>query len=142
MKTFPNWRTKTVPLFVHGDGVEFQSRDSLMVWSFGSMLSLFGSLDKHFLVAVFPKSCTSKTTWDNLWKWIAWSFKALLQGTHPEVDPDGLPFRSGSQFDLAKGKPLTSTSMKGAIWSIQGDGEFFKHTQIASLEKSPAMLGV
>ena len=128
MKTFPNWRNKTVPLFVHGDGVEFQSRDSLMVWSFGSMLSLFGSLDNHFLAAVFPKSCTSSTTWDNIWKWLAWSFTALLQGKHPEVDPDGLPFRPGSQFDLAKGKPLTSTLVKGVIWSIQGDHEFFSNT--------------
>ena len=91
------------------------------------MLSLFGSLDNHFLAAVFPKSCTSSTTWDNIWKWLAWSFTALLQGKHPEVDPDGLPFRPGSQFDLAKGKPLTSTSMKGVIWSIQGDHEFFSN---------------
>ena len=29
------WRKKTIPLFVHGDGVEYQTRDSLMVWSWG-----------------------------------------------------------------------------------------------------------
>ena len=31
-------RKYTVPLFIHGDGVEFQTRDSLMVWSFGGFL--------------------------------------------------------------------------------------------------------
>ena len=44
-----DWKRKVVPLFIHGDGVEYQSRDTLMVWSFGSVLSLFSdSLMKHF----------------------------------------------------------------------------------------------
>ena len=29
----PGWKLNTVPLFVHGDAAEFQTRDSLMIWS-------------------------------------------------------------------------------------------------------------
>jgi hypothetical protein len=136
MFTMKNWRNKAVPLFAHGDGEEFQTRDSLMVWSFGCMLSLFGSLDNHLLMAAFPKSCTAPETWDNFWKWLAWSFKALLKGKRPDLDPDNLPFPPGSYFALAKGKPLTSKGLIGVIWSIQGDHDFFfQHSWFASLEQ-------
>ena len=30
-----DWKRKNVPLFVHGDGVELQSRDSLLTFSLG-----------------------------------------------------------------------------------------------------------
>ena len=32
------WKKLTIPLMVHGDAAEFQSRDSLMIWSWGSLL--------------------------------------------------------------------------------------------------------
>lgn len=43
----PDWKQNTLPLWLHGDGVEFQSRDSLMVWSFGSVLAEMQSLKSH-----------------------------------------------------------------------------------------------
>ena len=78
-------KRKVVPLFIHGDGVEYQSRDTLMVWSFGSVLSLFSdSLMKHFLMAMFPKLATSASTWPAIMKWLVWSFDALAKGYHPK----------------------------------------------------------
>ena len=44
------WGQVTIPLFTHGDGVEYESRDSLMVWSFGPLLSQEQSLDSHLLM--------------------------------------------------------------------------------------------
>ena len=44
------WEQVTIPLFTHGDGVEYESRDSLMVWSFGPLLSQEQSLDSHLLM--------------------------------------------------------------------------------------------
>ena len=80
-----DWKRKVVPLFIHGDGVEYQSRDTLMVWSFGSVLSLFSdSLMKHFLMAMFPKLATSASTWPAIMKWLVWSFDALAKGYHPK----------------------------------------------------------
>ena len=50
--------SKTIPLFIHGDGCEFQTRDSLMTWSWGSLLSQNTSLSAHLLLTAMPKSCT------------------------------------------------------------------------------------
>lgn len=127
MTSKSDWRKKTIPLFIHGDGVEFQTRDTLLVWSWGSLLSLFSSLDSHFLISVFPKSCTTASTWLPLMKWLVWSLKALLTGKHPVNDPEGNPIQEPSPFFLAKGKPLTSQGYRGAIWSIQGDHDFFSN---------------
>ena len=88
------WRTKgkvdaptrTVPLFIHGDGCEFQTRDSLMTWSWGSLLSRSPSLSSHILLTAVPKSCTLTDTWDPLDAWISWSFTALPKGMHPDRD--------------------------------------------------------
>ena len=124
----PGWKHKTVPLFVHGDGAEFQTRDSLMIWSFGSLLCGLSSLLSHFMMACFPKSCSVAATWDAIMKWLAWSFRALGEGRHPTHDPDGKPLKKGSPFYEARGQPLTNGGYRAVIWSIQGDQEFFSNT--------------
>ena len=100
------------------------TRDSLMIYSFGCVLNLFGSLDSHLLMGVFPKVATTKDTWPALWKWFSWSFQALQKGFHPSKDPDGKPLEKGSPFYPYKGKALAS-SFTAAIWTIIGDQEFF-----------------
>ncbi|CAE7490432.1 unnamed protein product [Symbiodinium sp. CCMP2592] len=123
-----DWKRKVVPLFVHGDGVEYQTRDSLMVWSFGSLLSLFSdSLMKHFLMAMFPKIATSASTWPAIMKWLVWSFDALAKGYHPQKGPENEPLTKGSVFEKLKGQPLTPGHHKGIIWSLQGDHDFFSN---------------
>ena len=106
------WGQVTIPLFTHGDGVGYEPRDSLMVWSFGPLLSQEQSLDSHLLMAAWPKSCTCKDTWPQLWKELAWSFKALAKGQHPTHDADGNPLKKGNPFWAKKGKPLAS-GLKG-----------------------------
>jgi hypothetical protein len=120
-----DWKDKTVPLFLHGDGVSFQQRDTLLAYSWGSLLSFFSSLDSHFLISLFPKSCTMESTWDPLMKWLVWSFNALQKGKHPDKDPDGNSFPAASMFEELKGEVLTPGNFRAVIWSIQGDHEFF-----------------
>ena len=130
---------KTIPLFIHGDGCEFQNRDSLMTWSWGSLLAKHPSLSAHLLIAAIPKSCTLATTWPALDAWIAWSFKALSKGWHPTEDPWGEPLTKGVMAELA-GKPLTKGHHRAIIWAIQGDQEFFfKCPKIAPLAKQVPM---
>ena len=117
---------KTIPLFIHGDGCEFQNGDSLMTWSWGSLLAKHPSLSAHLLIAAIPKSCTLATTWPALDAWIAWSFKALSKGWHPTEDPWGEPLTKGVMAELA-GKPLTKGHHRAIIWAIQGDQEFFSN---------------
>ena len=123
-----DWKQKTIPIFIHGDGVEFQERDSLMVWSWGPLLSKASSLETNMLIGAIPKSCTASGTWSPLMQILVWSFNALLMGLHPSVDNFGNAFAKKSKFDLVKGQPLTHMGYRCVIWSIQGDHEFFSNT--------------
>ena len=58
-------KSLTIPLFLHADGVEYQQRDSFLVWNWGGFLNAYSSLTSHFLIAAFPKSCTIH---DKTWK--------------------------------------------------------------------------
>ena len=122
-----DWKEKNVPLFLHGDGVELKNRDTLMCFSFGSLLSNMSSLESHWLCATFPKSATSDGTWPPIWKYLRWSFDALGKGYHPLEDPDGKPLEKGSPFFECKGQPLHPQGLKGTLWSIIGDQEFFSN---------------
>lgn len=121
------WEHVTLPLFTHGDGVEYEARDSLMVWSWGSFLTQEASLDSHLLMAAFPKSCTCKDTWAMLWKELAWSFRALAKGQHPTTDAAGNPLKKGSILFEKRGQPLAG-GMKAIVWSVQGDHEMFSNS--------------
>lgn len=120
-----DWKTRCIPIFIHADGVEFQSRDTLLAFSWGNLLSPSASLDSHFLIALFAKSCTANTTWQPMMKWLVWSLVALMKGKHPEADPDGNPLQKGTIFAKLQGLDLVPGRFKGILWSIQGDHEMF-----------------
>ena len=119
------WKAKNVPLFVHGDGVEFQSRDSLLTFSFGALGTALTSLETNLYIASFPKSSTHGETWTPIWKMLSWSFECLGKGTHPELDPDGRPLEKGSPWYEKRGQPLHPKGWKAQVWCITGDHEFF-----------------
>ena len=119
------WEAKTIQIFLHGDGVEFQTRDSLLVFSWGGLLNAKSSLETNMLLAAFPNSGTCASTWPPIWKWLRWSFEALGKGFHPTTDPDGKPLAKGSRWYEDMGKPLHPLGYKACLWSITGDHEFF-----------------
>ena len=120
------WRDHCIPLFVHGDGVEFQSRDTLLCFSWGSLLGKGNLLENHLLLAAFPKLATSAETWPPIWKILRWSFDALGKGVHPTHDHNGKPLEKGSAFYQDRGKPLyLGKGYKGILWSIIGDHDLF-----------------
>ena len=122
------WQSKTFPCFIHGDGVEFQTRDTMMCWSFGNSLYDQGSLMSHLLCAAFPKSCTTDQTWDPVWEVLKWSFEALAKGKHPMTSPDGKPLEKGSPFWEKRGQSLSPQGYRLIVWHICGDHEFFSNT--------------
>ena len=123
----PDWKEKTIPVFIHGDGVEFQERDQLMVWSWGPLLSKAASLETNMLICAIPKSCSFAGTWSPIMNLLVWSFKALLQGLHPTVDCFGNPLENGGEFTNEKGQLLTPMGYKCVLWAIEGDHDFFSN---------------
>lgn len=123
-----DWENLNIPIFVHGDGVDYANNDNLLVFSWGSLLSGLNTLLTHWLLACFPKSCGKKETWEVIWKHLLWSFEALANGKHPVTDPDGKPLEKGSPFYASKGQLLHPKGYKGVLWSVIGDMEFFANT--------------
>lgn len=113
MLSVARFASQFVPLFIHGDGVEYQDRDSLLTYSWGALLSSGSSQDSSLLLALWPKSCTIKGarnfvggTWHHILLWLAWSFDCLFNGMHPLKDPFGQTFEKGSLLEKLAGTPV------------------------------------
>ena len=99
----------TIPLWLHGDGVEFVDGRSLMALSFGSILNAGPSLDSSMLLFAFPKDCTiAATTWEHVWAHIAPSWVQLQAG----LSEQGTPIAGKYRF---------------VIWHIMGDHEWYSN---------------
>jgi len=132
MTATASWKTTYIPGYLHGDGVEFVNGDSLMVYHWGSLLNTAPSMTSCFLLAAWPKSCTTKAkpgepgTWEVLLQVICWSLQACFAGTHPDIGPFGeeLP----ADMKSLAGRPLVDGSdPRLTIWQILGDHEFFSN---------------
>ena len=120
------WKKMCIPVWLHGDGVEYAVKDSLMCWSWGPLMTNFSPLEAKFLIACFPKASTAPETWTEIMQHVCWSLNALVQGVHPMHDAFGKPLKKGSHFFEKRGQPLCS-GYKAVVWSIQGDAEFFSN---------------
>ena len=93
-----------------------------MVWSRAPLLNQKRSSQSHQLLASFPKSCSTTSTFTPIWEWLLWSFTALAQGFHPQK-----LLKKGIMAELA-GHPLHCQGYRAVIWSILGDNGFFSNT--------------
>ena len=91
----------TVPLWVHGDGVEYADGKTMMVYSWGSVLNSGPSLSSSLLLLAFPKDCAMSATWETLWSHIVPSFSKLQAG----------------KTDIVHNYRFT-------IWQVMGDQDF------------------
>ena len=135
-------KKKMVPLWLHGDGVEF-STDSLLTFSFGPTLfaPIHGHkksgegleesqhqekaypMDSSFITAAWPKSATREGTWVEIFQIMVWSFKALFEGRHPERNWKGEALPPKLQR-LAR-KPLTSEEHQFFVFNFLGDLDYY-----------------
>jgi len=120
-----------IPFLLHGDGAQFQRRDSITVVSMKSILSAADTLGSHLMLAAVPKRCrysskaSSDDTWHPIWETLCWSLRAMFEGKHPSVDEQGVPFPSNTQRGQLAGRLLNPRGLKGVIFTITGDLEYF-----------------
>lgn len=123
-----DFKQKCIALTLHSDGAEFQDRDSLNTVSIGGQLYEGQVLDKHLMIASYPKSCCvpgPQGTWAVIWLWLLWSFRALLTGVHPCRDALGNMYDP----DSPRGRLAGTSIMNGyfaVLWSVLGDMSEFQ----------------
>ena len=82
------------------------------------------SFDKCFLIASFPKSATSDSTWEELIKGMIWSLNALWEGEFPKVDQYGHKV-SGKWSNMCGETIIPNKKVRFIVWSYLGDLEYF-----------------
>lgn len=121
-----NYHQMCIPVMLHGDAAEFQDRDSLNTMSLkGVLMNQDGGQGGHLALASVPKSCTTPGTWELIWRWLAWSFQALLSGMHPAIDPFGVKWPRGSKRAALAGSNILPNGLRCVLWSFCGDLAFY-----------------
>lgn len=105
---------RTIPLFLHGDKVNYESDDSTMVWHVGSLLSQGQSLISGHMLASIPAKATvsgkDNDTWLPIWQ------EQIVPG-----------FRRCMQGRCADGSLIHPAGWKFVIWVLTGDHEHFSN---------------
>ena len=105
---------RTIPLFLHGDKVNYESDDSTMVWHVGSLLSQGQSLISGHMLASIPAKATvsgkDNDTWLPIWQ------EKIVPG-----------FRRCMQGRCADGSLIHPAGWKFVIWVLTGDHEHFSN---------------
>ena len=138
MTKIANWKTRCVPIAVHGDGVPVirVGRAGSASLEAISMQSLFAegptARVKILLYSMFENnklkdSAAGEGSMTRVWKVLAWSFKALMAGEFPRNDWRGVPFDPSTSEGMLAGTPLCSSSEKfvGVVWSVKGDLDWY-----------------
>lgn len=108
-----DYKNKMCPMLLHGDGGQFQRRDSLDVISLHSVLSKASATFKFLLLTAVPKRCVAKDptnpamdTMLAVWEVLVWNLNCAFRGVHPETDHTGKPWPEGSYRAKLAGKTL------------------------------------
>ena len=125
-----NYQRTVVPLWVHGDGVQYGEEHNLMTYTCGSVITNTSSMHVVFHLAAFVKKFTATRkhgaaadTWEEIWKILSWSFRAAYEGKHPRLDWEGKPLDRTSRFYGKADLPLHK-GYRFLVWNVLGDWEF------------------
>ena len=138
MKRYSQWRSKFIPVSLHGDEVPVQgigkiwSRSVLsMTWmsmvanGLGSKMSdiifyIWGIFEKFAI----PSSTTTVGTMETLWRVLRWSFECMYEGVWPKKDWRGLPYEKESKEGKRAGKAL-ARGYRAVLLQLYGDLDYF-----------------
>ena len=122
----PDWMTRFIPIFVHGDGTSITGigkscAKSSQIWNWGSLLCKGCTKQVVLWIwRVFKDIMTKNTTRKRFWKILWWSQTALQRGLWPSTNWDGQAWVR-ADTPLVGGDP--STCFVCHLWRLQGDLE-------------------
>jgi len=107
----------TVPIGLYGDAGAFSHNDSLMVFTWNSLLGVGSTMEKKFLMTCVKKSDLCPETYDDMLAIMSWSFNVMVTGVWPAVD--------WHDRELPPRPEFLAGRFRGCLCQIRGDWEFY-----------------
>ena len=126
VKDHPNFRSRAIPLKLHGDGVPVgkSAKRSVEVISLSSLTGYGGSTwDTKLLICAIDGGAKATGTMDEVWRIIVWSLGILMNGKWRTTDHNGVPFPAGTWRGQRAGQRLLGEYI-GAAWLISVDLDY------------------
>eukprot|EP00435_Cladocopium_sp_Y103_P022459 s3931_g5.t1 len=137
MKRIANWKSKFLPISLHGDEVPVMGVGKIWcrsVLAFTWMSMLANGLGSQMSDIVFyiwgifekfaiPSSSTRMGSMQTLWRVLKWSFQAMCLGTWPSSDWRGLPYDKSSKEGRRAGQPL-ARGYRAVLLQLCGDLDY------------------
>ena len=116
------------PLWLFGDGAEYQERDSIATVCFGGVCTEGVTLDTAIYIISWPERCAAKfrqghaqDTWHRIYTRVVYCFKTLFFGKYLDVDEFDQPWPAGSDEAARAGQWLTPNEDRFVVWNLEGD---------------------
>jgi len=123
-----NYKEKAIPIFLHGDGAQYQNNDTLTTVSFSGVLKEGDLLETNLFLCSWAKSNAAsgkESSWDTFWRWLVWDLNQLYFNQWDDTDPWGNPLPE----DVAEraGKPILHDDFFVVVWGVLGDNDYFQN---------------
>ena len=137
MKGISNWKTKFLPISLHGDEVPVMGVGKIWcrsVLAFTWMSMLANGLGSQMSDIVFyiwgifskfvaPASANTLGSMETLWRVLRWSFQSMFEGKWPTRDWRGLPYDKASKEGQRGGTPL-ARGFRAVLLQLCGDLDY------------------
>ena len=129
MRMQSDWRSKVVPLSMHGDdvpvaGVGKSWARLLNIYSWTSLVGKGGTLDMLFFIYAVFVHLQTKETQAAVWKVLVWAFTVLASGRWPTHDAWGTAYPPQSKEGLRAGSWFAG-GYRAIIFALRGDLDYF-----------------
>ena len=126
-----NYTEKAIPIALHGGGVattavgkSYSKSVEGYSWQSCLVMGCTGPTLTIFLICIIFKTVldAGPGAQAEIWLWMTWSLFWLYEGVHPTHAPNGSPYTTGIEAELA-GEPLAG-GFYCVLWQIRGDLEY------------------
>jgi hypothetical protein len=119
----------TIPMELFGDDATIWKTESLLILTMKSVLAEGKSFDTTLLLAVLPLNrVVPNETLPDLYRAVAWSFKAAVNGLWPESTHEGEPLCPTHGQNRYKKRGQSLGILRLGLARVTGDWKFLKET--------------
>ncbi len=120
-----------IPFGIHGDDAGVHAGEKVTILTWGSLTSKGPALDSRIVFTMLKASEGSgaANVEAEVYRVLAWSFRALDIGARPDTDRHGVPWPPGSQRQAVAGQPLWIRRGRPVCMrfsELRGDWKFLK----------------